>query len=173
MKYSISVLALFLVILTGCSKQQKDYPDVKYSQIVKDIKWGSGMNEIKTLLEDKYKLDYKQELKQSKPGIKVLEFTGGKVEGINTHSWEASFEGDSLIFIVVKVEPGTANEIERAFSSLKNGAAKVSFAKASNIENEWIFSENGAERCSLQLNKYKNGIVMLFSSDKFINSSRK
>jgi ubiquitin len=171
MKCVISVLALFIVILTGCGKQQKDYPDVKYSQIIKDVKWGAGFNEVKTLLEDKYNLGYKQEKKQSKPNSRVFEFTGGRVEGINTHSWEACFEGDSLVFIMVKVEPSSANE--KIFQSFKNGIEKISFAKTSDNENEWIFSENGAARCALQLNKYENGIVMMFSSNKFTNSSQK
>ncbi|MGE5350721.1 MAG: hypothetical protein ACM3S2_14675 [Ignavibacteriales bacterium] len=173
MKRAIYILALLLVILTGCSKQQKDYPNIKYSKIIKDVKWGSGVNEIKALLEDKYKLDFNKELKQSRQNSRVLEFTGGKIEGIGTQRWGVCFTDNCLTFIMIKIESGSANEIERIFLTLKNGVDKVSFTKMSAGENEWIFSENKDAKCTLQLAKCKNGITMLFSSSKFIKSSQK
>lgn len=168
MKNSINFIIIFFVLLNGCFVQKNEYPDIAFTQILRDFKWDFDFEAVKNVLEKKYGLKYSQEINQGKNSgrHKEYEFLGGSFIGIKTDRWIASFTRDSLYLVIIKVLPESAEQKTKIVSTINNSICNSPYQKFSKIENEWILLENEKALCKLHINIFEKEVFISFCTDK-------
>jgi hypothetical protein len=161
------LLLLSFVFVIGCST--KKGVDIKISQIIKDLNWDSDYSYTRNIFENKYGLKYYKEIDQNTNDKKVYEFKGGTIAGINSYSWTLAQNKDGLDFLVIKIGSQNTEDNTKNYEKLINEIKALPMEKVFTKNNGWVISDKEKELCGIQINKNDKGLVILFSSRKFIN----
>ncbi|MFA4924975.1 MAG: hypothetical protein WC557_12340, partial [Ignavibacteriaceae bacterium] len=108
MKNSIYLIAIIFLVIAGCQKKPKQYPNVTFVQVFQDLKWDYNYAKVKNIFETKYGLEFSNELDPSKNSknarhLKTFVFDGGKISGLKSQSWTITFDKDTLIYVLVGI----------------------------------------------------------------------
>jgi len=172
MKNSIYLIVVFLLVLAGCQKQPKQYPNVTFVQVFQDLKWNDNFANVKNILETKYDLEFTDELAKgkNKDNFKVFQFEGGKFSGFNCSEWRVAFENDSLMDVFVMIPSGTPKKCAQTVLDIRDTINNLPYEKFPRINYEWILHDKGKAIGRIQLtNSSGKGIIIFISTNKFIN----
>ncbi|MFA6597567.1 MAG: hypothetical protein WCS69_07580 [Ignavibacteriaceae bacterium] len=174
MKKSIYLIAIFFLVLAGCEKQPKQYPNVSIEQVFQDLKWDDNYAKVKNIFEKKYGLDFSGEIKltqgKHKRNLKAFKFEGGKISGLKSQSWSVTFDNDTLIDVLVGIVSETSDKCAKDILALRDTINNLPYEKFPRINYEWILHDKGKAIGRIQMmNGFGKGIAIYFSTNKFIN----
>jgi len=180
MKNSIYLIVIFFLVLAGCQKQPKQYPNVSIEQVFQDLKWDYNYAKVKNILETRYGLEFIEELKPRKPlknkglnkdNFKVFSFEGGKFSGLKSDEWRVAFLNDSLFDVFVMIPSETPKKCAQTVLDLKDTINNLPYEKFPRINYEWILQKKGEAVGSIQLtNSFGKGIMVFITNNKLNNT---
>jgi hypothetical protein len=151
---SFILFIFILLFFISCKTETKVYPDVAIDQIGKTLLWDMNYAQVKKVLTEDFNLDFSKEIEQSQKNLigKVYEFDGGKFNGVETKSWVAILENDSLRVLTINIEsdnPQKIIEFEKQFTSVLKPDSNSSAA-----ENRWVIENDGERISEIQILNY-------------------
>jgi hypothetical protein len=160
----LSNLFLAFLILNACNNQPREYPNVTTDQIGSFLEWGMNYASVKKILTEDFNLEFSKEIEQggkNKIG-KVYEFTGGKLNDVETEFWKVVIEQDSLVIIMVSILTENPEETKRDFNKLTAGFLRDIIKYPH--EERWYFQKDGKRLSEIQIMKYPDdkGIFLTF-----------
>lgn len=164
---SLFLFFIVTLIFISCKTETKVYPDVAVDQIGKTLLWDMNYPQVKKVLTEDFKLDFSKEIEQSEKNRigKVYEFNGGKFNGMETKSWVAVLEYDSLRILTINIEndnPQKIIEFEKQLTKVLKPDSNYSIA-----ENRWVIEDDGNRISEIQIMNYqenKSIIVTYFKA---------
>jgi hypothetical protein len=151
-----SLFLFFIVslIIISCKTETKVYPDVAVDQIGQTILWDMNYAQVKKILTEDFNLDFLKEIKQSEKNQigKVYEFSGGKFNGMETKSWVAILENDSLRVLTINIEndnPQKIMEFQKQLAEVLKPDSNYSIS-----ENRWVIENDGDRISEVQIMSY-------------------
>ena len=179
MKNSIYLIVIFFLVLAGCQKQPKQYPNVTFAQVFQDIKWNDNFANVKNFVETKYGLEFNEELKPRKPlknkgrnkdNFKVFQFEGGKFSGFNCYEWRVTFMNDSLWDVLIFIPSESRKKCAQTVLDIRDTINNLPYEKFPRINYQWILHDKGKAIGRIQMtNNFGRGVMLVLSSNKFIN----
>ncbi len=172
MKNSIYLIVIIFLVIAGCEKQPKHYPNVTFVQLFQDLKWDYNFAKVKNILETKYGLEYSDELAKgkNKGNFKVFQFEGGKFSGFNCSEWRVDFENDSLMDVFVFIPSESRKKCAQTVLDIRDTINNLPYEKFPRINYEWILHDKGKAIGRIQMmNSFGKGVILFISTNKFIN----
>jgi len=172
MKNSIYLIVIFFLVLAGCAKQPKQYPNVTFTQVFQDIKWNDNFANVKNFLEAEYGLEFTEELAKgkNKDNFKVFQFEGGKFSGFNCYEWRVTFMNDSLWDVLIFIPSESRKKCAQTVLDIRDTINNLPYEKFPRINYEWILHDQGKAIGRIQMtNNFGRGVMLVLSSNKFIN----
>jgi len=179
MKQCVILLSLISFFLFGCSKNLNKNQNVPVAKLIQDVKWDYNYEKIKDLLENKYGLEFDNEIEQTKKyknrNSKVFAFEGAKLNEINTWRWNVSFENDSLFDVVITIGAGPKEKSGEIIQKLKDAINELPYTKFTPLQDEWILEwvleQNDTPIGRIQITDFKNGgLAFSYSTDKLLRN---
>jgi len=173
MKNSVYLIAIIFLVLAGCEKQPKQYPNVSIEQVFQDLKWDDNFAKVKNILETKYGLEYNYEVKQNKKNKtgRAFIFDGGRFCGLKTESWNVLFVNDSLLCVNIGIKSETPKRCAQTVLDLRDTINNLPYEKFPRINYEWILQKKGEAVGSIQLiNGFGKGVTIFISNNKLNNT---
>jgi len=160
----ISVLLLAFLILNGCETKPKEFINVTTDQIGSFLKWNSSYSLVNKILTEDFGLEFSKEIEQSEKNKmgKVYEFTGGKLNDVETEFWKVVLEQDSLVVIMVSILTENSEETKRDFNKLTAGFVRDNIKYPN--EERWYLQKDGQRLSEIQIVSYPDnkGIFLTF-----------
>jgi len=160
----MSVILLAFLILNGCETKPKDFTNVSTDQIGSLLEWGTSYSSVNKILTKDFGLQFSKEIEQSEKNKigKVYEFTGGKLNDVETEFWKVVLEQDSLVIIMVSILTENSEETKRDFNKLTAGFVRDNIKYPN--EERWYLQKDGQRLSEIQIMKYPDdkGIFLTF-----------
>ena len=148
---SLFLFFIVTLIFISCKTETKVYPDVAVDQIGKTLLWDMNYAQVKKILTENFNLDFAKEIEQSQKNQigKVYEFNGGKFNGVETKSWVAVLENDSLRVLTINIENDNPQRILEFQKQLQS--VLVPDTNSSSNENRWLVMNDGNTISEVQI----------------------
>lgn len=160
----LSILFFGFLILNGCETKPKEFTNVTTDQIGAFLKWGSSYSLVKKILTEDFGMQFSKEIELSEKNKigKVYEFTGGKLNDVETEFWKVVLEQDSLVITMVSILTENPEETKRDFNKLTAGFLRDSIKYPN--EERWYIQKDGKRLSDIQIMKYPDdkGIFLTF-----------
>ena len=150
----MSVILLVFIILNGCETKPKEFTNVTTDQIGSFLEWGTSYSSVKKILTENFGLQFSKEIEQvdkNKIG-KVYEFTGGKLNYVETEFWKVVIEQDSLVIIMVSILTKNPEETKQILEKITVGFLSDSIKYPN--EERWYIQKDGKRLSEIQIMKY-------------------
>ncbi len=167
-------LSLILIVGISCSNKEKTYPNISTEELHSKLKWDMNYSTVKDILIKNFQLGDEIEINQGawNKTYKVYEYEGGKYNNIETHSWVASFENDSLRLLLIKIAKEKPQENRNIFKNLVELNNKELERDTTNISpGGWHFIREGKYISDVRIQTHPDTLMIsVLMSKPFINT---
>jgi len=172
MKNSIYLIVIIFLVLAGCQKKPRQYPNVTFAQVFHELKWNDNFANVKNILETKYGLEFTDELAKgkNKDNFKVFQFEGGKFSGYKCSEWRVTFMNDSLWDVLIFIPSESRKNCAQTVLDIRDTINNLPYEKFPRINYQWILHDKGKAIGRIQMtNSFGRGVMLFISTNKFIN----